>query len=57
LAELSINDEQGGRPVPMVGRMYAASADMMAKSGMEVSAAAGSSQNSVSVSGRVCLKP
>ncbi|MCR2746946.1 SIMPL domain-containing protein [Limnobacter parvus] len=54
LGEISINDENQGSPG--YPRMYAASADMMSK-GMEVAPAAGSSKLSVSVNGRVCLKP
>lgn len=54
LGEVSINDENQGPP--SYPRMYAASADMMSK-GMEVAPAAGSSKVSVSVNGRVCLKP
>lgn len=54
LGEVSINDENQGSPG--YPRMYAASADMMSK-GMEVAPAAGSSRVSVSVNGRVCLKP
>ncbi|MAG81106.1 MAG: hypothetical protein CMN88_09345 [Sutterellaceae bacterium] len=54
LGEVSINDENQGPP--SYPRMYAASADMMSK-GMEVAPAAGSSRVSVSVNGRVCLKP
>lgn len=54
LGEVSINDESQGSPG--YPRMYAASADSMAK-GMEVAPAAGSSRVSVSVNGRVCLKP
>lgn len=54
VGEVSINDENQGSPG--YPRMYAASADMMSK-GMEVAPAAGSSKLSVSVNGRVCLKP
>ncbi|HEX4878534.1 MAG TPA: SIMPL domain-containing protein [Limnobacter sp.] len=56
IGEVSINDEgqYGGGPV--YPRMMAASADMMSK-GMEVATAAGASRVSVSVNGRVCLKP
>ncbi|MBU0783774.1 MAG: SIMPL domain-containing protein [Gammaproteobacteria bacterium] len=54
IGEVSINDENQGSPG--YPRMYAASADMMAK-GVEVTPAAGSSRLSVSVNGRVCLKP
>lgn len=54
LGEISINDENQGSPA--YSRMYTASADMMSK-GMEVAPAAGSSRVSVSVNGRVCLKP
>lgn len=54
IGEVSINDENQGSPGSP--RMYAASADMMAK-GIEVTPAAGSSRLSVSVNGRVCLKP
>ncbi len=54
LGEVSINDEN--QSSPGYPRMYAAAADMRSK-GMEVAPAAGSSRVSVSVNGRVCLKP
>lgn len=54
LGEVSINDEN--QSSPSYPRMYAAVSDMRSK-GMEVAPAAGSSQISVSVNGRVCLKP
>lgn len=54
IGEVSINDENQGSPGGP--RMYAASTDMMSK-GIEVTPAAGSSRLSVSVNGRVCLKP
>jgi len=54
VGEVSINDENQGSPG--YPRMYAASSDMMSK-GMEVAPAAGSSKISVSINGRVCLKP
>ncbi|HEY1058702.1 MAG TPA: SIMPL domain-containing protein [Limnobacter sp.] len=55
LGEISVNDEGAGRPMPMMARAYAA-ADSMSKS-VEVATAPGSSQVSVSINGRVCLKP
>lgn len=57
LGEITVNDENTGRPAPVFARAYAASADMMGKSGVEVASAPGSSQLNVSVNGRVCLKP
>ena len=54
LGEVSINDEN--QSSPGYPRMYAAASDMRSK-GMEVAPAAGSSRLSVSVNGRVCLKP
>jgi uncharacterized protein YggE len=54
IGEVSINDENQGSPGGP--RMYATSADMMSKA-VEVTPAAGSSRLSVSVNGRVCLKP
>ncbi|MCQ8895964.1 SIMPL domain-containing protein [Limnobacter humi] len=55
LGEISVNDEGGARPMPLMARAYAA-ADSMSKS-VEVTTAPGSSQVSVSINGRVCLKP
>lgn len=54
LGEVSISDENLG--APSYPRMYAASSSTMSKS-VEVTPAAGSSRLSVSVNGRVCLKP
>ncbi|HEX4918971.1 MAG TPA: SIMPL domain-containing protein [Limnobacter sp.] len=56
IGEVSINDEGQYGGGPIYPRMMAASADMMNK-GMEVSTAAGASRVTVSVNGRVCLKP
>lgn len=55
IGEVSINDENQGSPGNP--RMYAASAEMMMAKGVEVTPVAGSSRLSVSVNGRVCLKP
>lgn len=57
LSEISINDDNIGRPVPVFARAYSAPSDMMGKSAMEVASASGASQVNVGVSGRVCLKP
>ena len=54
IGEVSINDENQSNPGGP--RMYAASSSIMSK-GMEVTPVAGSSRLSVSVNGRVCLKP
>jgi uncharacterized protein YggE len=54
LGEVSVNDENQGSPG--YPRLYAAASEMRSK-GMDVAPAAGSSRVSVSINGRVCLKP
>lgn len=55
IGEVSVNDEgRIGQPGPRMFSM--ASADVMSK-GMEIATASGSSDISVSINGRVCLKP
>jgi predicted secreted protein len=55
IGEVSVNDEgRYGQPGPRM--MTMASGDMMSK-GMEIATASGTSDISVSINGRVCLKP